>query len=55
MNLDSSGVMMGAAWRVWYAHGFSSEQWVPVPVEDDVLEEGVLVVSEAAMSGLACW
>jgi hypothetical protein len=54
VNLDSSGVMMGAAWRVWYAHGFSSEQWVPVPVEDDVLEEGVLVVSEAVMS-VACW
>ena len=55
MNLDSSGVIMGAAWRAWYAHGISSEQWVPVPVVDDVLEEEVLVVSEAAVSEVACW
>ena len=55
MNLDSGRVIMGAAWRVWYAHGFSSEQWVPVPVEDDALKEGVLVVSKAAVSGVVCW
>ena len=35
---------------VWYAHGFSSEQWVPEPAEDDVL-----MVSEAAVLGVACW
>ena len=54
VNLDSAGVMMGAAWMAWYAHGFSSEQWEPEPAEDDVREEEVLVASET-VSWVTCW
>ena len=54
VNLESGGVRMGATWMVWYAHGFSSEQWEPEPAEDDGREEEVLVMSET-VSWVACW
>jgi hypothetical protein len=38
--------MMGTEWMVWYAHVFSSEQWVLEPAEDEVPAEEVLMVSD---------
>ena len=43
---DRGGVMMGTEWMVWYAHWFSSEQWVLEPSGDEVLAEEVLGVSD---------
>ena len=44
--LDRGGVMMGTDWMVWYAHWFSSEQWVSEASGDVVLVEEVLGVSD---------
>ena len=38
--------MMGTDWMVWYAHWFSSEQWVSEPSGDEVLAEELLGVTE---------
>jgi hypothetical protein len=42
---------MGTEWMVWYAHVFSSGQWVLEPAEDDIPAEQVLIVSD----GIGLW